>query len=84
MPGRLKLHFTAIPVLVGLLLTMMILAAVEKAVLDGLFAAVSFLAASIAAAAALRAGNRRFYRTSGSLRYDEEPEAALIQLGPAG
>jgi hypothetical protein len=83
-PGRLKLHFTAIPVLVGLLLTMMILAAVEKAVLDGLFAAVSFLAASIAAAAALRAGNRRFYRTSGSLRYDEEPEATLIQLGPAG
>jgi hypothetical protein len=83
-PGRLKLHFTAIPVLVGLFLTMMILAAAEKAVLGSLPAALSFLAISAAAAAALRSGNRRFYRMAGSLRYDEEPEAALIQLGPAG
>jgi hypothetical protein len=81
-PGKLKLHFTAIPVLVGLLLTMLILAAVEKAVLASLGGALTFLAVCAAAAVALRAGNRRFYRTAGALRYDEEPEDALIQLGP--
>jgi hypothetical protein len=81
-PGKLKLHFTAIPVLVGLLLTMLILAAVEKAVLAGLPGALTFLAACTALAVALRVGNRRFYRAAASLRYEEEPEAALIQLGP--
>ena len=34
---------------------------------------------SAAAGLALRQGNRRFYRGS-SLRYEEEPEAAMVEL----
>jgi len=81
-PGKLKLHFTAIPCLVGLLLSMMILAAVEKSVLADPLRAVVFLAAAGAAGFAFRVANRRYYRTA-TLLYDEEPEPALIEL-PGG
>jgi hypothetical protein len=76
-PGKLKLQFTAIPVLIGLLLTMMALAAVEKVLLMDPGRGVGFLAIAAAALVAMRFGNRRFYRTR-SLRFEEEPEAAMI------
>lgn len=79
-PGKLKLHVTAIPVLVGLMLAMMALAAVERAVLQSPARAAAFLAVSAAAALGLRQGNRRFYRGA-ALRYEEVPEAAMIELG---
>jgi hypothetical protein len=79
-PGRLKLHFTAIPCLTGLLLTMMALAAVEKSVLQSVPRAAAFLAVAATAGLGMRQGNRRFYRDA-ALRYEEEPEAAMIELG---
>jgi hypothetical protein len=81
-PGKLKLHVTAIPCLIGLLLSMMALAAIEKSVLADPAQAIVFLAVAAAAGFALWSGNRRFYRTA-ALLYDEEPEAALIEL-PSG
>ena len=79
-PGRLKLHVTALPGLVGLMLAMMALAAAEKSALQAAPRAAAFLAAAAAAAFGLRQGNRRFYRGA-VLRFEEEPEAALIGLG---
>jgi hypothetical protein len=81
-PGKLKLHVTAIPCLIGLLLSMMALAAIEKSVLAHPAREIVFLAVAAAAGFALWWGNRRFYRTA-ALLYDEEPEAALIEL-PSG
>ena len=81
-PGKLRLQFTAIPCLVGLLLLMMILAAVERSVLADPRRALVFLGAAAAAGLALRLKNRRFYRTA-ALRFDEEPAGGLIQL-PSG
>ncbi len=78
-PGKLKLQFTAIPILVGLLLTMMALAAIEKSVLADPVRAVVFIAFAAGAGLALGQGNRRFYRGA-SLRYEEEPEAAMVEL----
>jgi len=78
-PGKIKLHFTAIPFLVGLLLTMMALMAVEKAVLRDLRDGAVVLAVAAAAGLALRWGNRRFYRLNG-LVYEDAPEAAMIEL----
>src|SRR5512141_1698115 len=78
-PGKLKLQFTAIPVLVGLLLSMMALSAIEKSVLADPVRALIVLAVAAAAGFALGRGNRRFYRGS-SLRYEEEPEAAMVEL----
>jgi len=83
-PGRLKLHYTAIPALVGLLLTMMALAAVEKSVLASPSRAAVFLAVWAGTGLALREGNRRYYGKTAALRYEEEPEGALIQLDPGG
>lgn len=79
-PGRLKLHATAIPCLTGLMLLMMALAAVEKAVLAAPSRALTVLGLSATAALGLRWGNGRFYRGA-RLRYEEEPEAAMIELG---
>lgn len=79
-PGKLKLHYTAIPALVGLLLTMMALAAVEKSVLASPSRAAVFVAVWAGTGLALREGNRRFYGKTAALRYEEEPEGALIQL----
>jgi hypothetical protein len=78
-PGKLKLQFTAIPVLVGLLLLMMALAAIEKSVLAEPVRALVFLAVASGAALALRLGNRRFYRAA-ALCYEEAPEAAMVEL----
>ena len=78
-PGKLKLQFTAIPVLVGLLLTMMALAAIEKSVLADPVRALVFLAVAAGAGVAFRQGNSRFYRGA-ALRYEEAPEAAMIEL----
>jgi len=75
-PGKLKLQFTAIPVLIGLLLAMMALAAVEKTVLMDTGRGVVFLAVAAAALFAMRLGNRRFYRTR-PLLFEEQPEAAM-------
>ena len=76
-PGKLKLQFTAIPVLIGLLLTMMALAAIEKTILTDPGRGVVFLAVAAAALFAMRMGNRRFYKTS-SLLFEEEPQAAMV------
>lgn len=79
-PGKLKLHFTAIPCGIGLLLSMMALVAIEKSVLAGPAGTIVFGFAAAGTALALWLGNRRFYRRS-ALCYDEQPEAALIELG---
>ena len=81
-PGKLKLHFTVFPCLIGLLLSMMALAAIEKSVLADPARALVFIAASAAAGLALWQGNVRFYRRA-ALCFDEAPEAALVEL-PAG
>ena len=81
-PGKLNLHFTAIPCLIGLLLLMMTLAAIEKSILVDPVRGLVFLGGAAAAGLVIRARNRRFYRTA-SLRFDEEPNGALIQL-PSG
>jgi hypothetical protein len=78
-PGKLKLQFTAIPALVGLLLTMTALAAVEKAYLADPNKGFFLLALAAAAGFALWQGNRRFYRRT-TLLFDEQPEAAMIEL----
>lgn len=76
-PGRLKLQYTAVPVLFGVLIAGTALAAVEKAVLADPRRGLVFLALAAAAWAALWEGNRRFYRNA-PLLFDEEPEPALI------
>jgi hypothetical protein len=76
-PGKLKLQFTAIPVLIGLLLTMMALAAIEKTILKNPGRGVVFLAVTAAALFAMRVGNRRFYKMT-PLLFEEEPEAAMV------
>lgn len=76
-PGKLKLQFTAMPVLIGLLLTMMALAAIEKTILKNPGRGVVFLAVAVAALSAMRVGNRRFYRIM-PLLFEEEPEAAMV------
>jgi hypothetical protein len=76
-PGRLKLQFTAVPILIGVLLCATALAVVEKSILAVPARGFVFLAVAAAAWAALREGNRRFYRSS-DLLFDEEPEPALI------
>ena len=81
-PGKLKLQFTAIPVLAGLLLSMMALSAIEKSVLAHPVRALVFLAVAAGAGFAFRQGNRRFYRGA-ALCYDEAPEAAMVEL-PTG
>jgi hypothetical protein len=81
-PGKLKLHFTAFPSLIGLLLTMMALTSLEKAILRAPQYGLAFLAVAGVLCAVLWQGNRRFYRTT-SLVYEDEPEAAMIEL-PAG
>jgi hypothetical protein len=79
-PGKIKLHFTAIPALIGLLLTMMALTAIEKAVLDDpVRDGAAVLAGAAVLGLALRLGNRRFYRDNG-LVYEEEPESAMVEL----
>jgi hypothetical protein len=79
-PGKIKLHFTAIPALIGLLLTMMALTAIEKAVLnDPVRDGAAVLAGAAVLGLALRLGNRRFYRDNG-LVYEEEPESAMVEL----
>jgi hypothetical protein len=82
-PGRLKLHFTALPSLLGLMFGLMALAAVEKGILRTPSNGLVFLAVAAAAGAALRAGNRRFYRTH-PLIFDEAPEAAMVVLSEEG
>jgi hypothetical protein len=76
-PGKLKLQFTAIPVLIGLLLSMMALAAIEKAILRDPARGVIFMAFAAAALFAMRFGNRAFYRTK-PLLFEERPEAAMV------
>ena len=76
-PGKLKLQFTAVPWLIGILLAGTALAAVERSILAGPSRGLVFLGVAAAAWGALRAGNRRFYRENGLL-YEEEPEAAMI------
>jgi hypothetical protein len=76
-PGKLKLQFTAIPVLIGLLLTMMALAAIEKTILMDPGRGVVFLTVAAAALFAMRIGNRSFYNKS-SLLFEEEPQAAMV------
>jgi len=76
-PGKLKLQFTAIPVLIGLLLSMMILAAVEKAILRDPARGVIFMAFAAAALFAMRFGNRAYYRTK-PLLFEERPEEAMV------
>jgi hypothetical protein len=79
-PGRIKLHFTAIPSLVGLLLMMLALTAIEKAVLrDPVSNGAAALALAAAFGLALREGNRRFYARNG-LIYEDAPEAAMLEL----
>jgi hypothetical protein len=81
-PGKLKLHFTAIPGLVGLLLLMMALAAIEKGILADPRRGAVYLGLAAAAGLALERRNRRFYRTA-ALLFDEEPPGAMIEL-PSG
>jgi hypothetical protein len=78
-PGKLKLQFTAIPVLIGLMLSMMALAAIEKSVLADPVRAIVFVAVSAGTGLALWQGNRRFCRGA-SLCYEEEPDAAMVEL----
>lgn len=76
-PGRLKLQFTAVPVLIGLILTGTALSAWEKAVLAEPRRGPLFAAVMAAAWVALKRGGRRFYRTA-DLVFDEAPEGALV------
>jgi uncharacterized protein YhhL (DUF1145 family) len=76
-PGRLKLHFTAVPILIGLILAGTALAAWEKAILAGPRRGLAFAAFAAAAWGALKRSGRRFYRTA-DLTFDEEPEAAMV------
>jgi hypothetical protein len=76
-PGKLRLQFTAIPVLIGLLLTMMALAAIEKAMLLDPGRGVVFLTVAAVALFAMRIGNRRFYQAS-SLLFEESPQSAMV------
>ena len=76
-PGKLKLQFTAIPVLIGLLLTMMALAAIEKTILMDPGRGVAFLTVAAAALFAMRIGNKNYYKKS-SLLFEEEPQAAMV------
>lgn len=78
-PGKLRLQFTAIPVLIGLLLLMMILAAIEKEILAAPSRGLFYLAWASAAAFGLYRGNLRFYRNA-ALSFVEEPAGALIEL----
>ncbi|HSA97268.1 MAG TPA: hypothetical protein VLJ16_14535, partial [Acidobacteriota bacterium] len=80
-PGRLKLQFTAVPCLVGLLLAMMLLAAIEKAVLADPVRALAFAAVAAGTGFLLRQANNRSYGTAG-LCFDDKPEAALIEFPP--
>jgi len=82
-PGKLKLHFTIFPCLIGLLLSMTVLAAIERSVLADPSRALIFYAFSAMVGLSLWLENARFYRRSPSLFYDEAPEAALIEL-PSG
>jgi hypothetical protein len=81
-PGRFKLHFLVLPVVLGLLLGMTLLAAIEKAILADPSKVAIFLAGAAGLALLLREGNRRYYRTT-SLLFDDAPEAALIELRSA-
>jgi hypothetical protein len=76
-PGKLKLQFTAIPVLIGLPLAMMALAAIEKTILRDPGRGIAFLAVAAAALFAMRFGNRTFYRTK-PLLFEEHPDAAMV------
>jgi hypothetical protein len=78
-PGKLKLHFTAIPSLIGLLLAMEALAAIEKGVLAHPSQGAVWGALAAVAALALWRGNERFYRRT-ALLFDEAPEPAMIEL----
>jgi len=78
-PGRLRLQYTAIPGAIGLLLVMMILAAIEKEILADPVRGLIYLGGAAAAGLGLRWGNRRFYRAA-TLLFDEEPLGSLIQL----
>lgn len=80
-PGRLKPHYLFLPVSLGLLFGLAILAVIEKAVLASPSRGALVLAFAAAAAFVLREGNRRFYRSE-RLRFDDAPEAALIELRP--
>ena len=80
-PGRFKPHYLFLPMSLGLLFGLAVLAAIEKAVLADPSRGAALLAVAAAAALALWAGNRRFYR-SARLRFDDAPEAALIELRP--
>ena len=78
-PGKLRLQYTALPGLIVLLLTMMILAAIEKEILAAPVRGLIHLCWAAAAGLGLHEGNRRFYRTA-AMRFDEEPAGALIEL----
>jgi len=82
-PGKLKLQFTVVPCLIGLLLSMTALAAIERSVLAEPSRALIFYAFAAGVGLAIRLGNARFYRRTPSLFYDEMPEAAMIEL-PSG
>lgn len=82
-PGKMKLHFTAFPSLLGLLLALTALTSIEKSILRNPREGPVFLAVAAAVWLVLREGNRRFYRTT-SLVYEDEPEAALIELPGGG
>lgn len=82
-PGRMKLHFTVFPSLIGLMLSMMALTSIEKAILRDPRKGLAFLAVAAALGLALREGNRRFYRGT-SLVYEDQPEAAMIELPGGG
>jgi hypothetical protein len=78
-PGKLRLQFTAIPALVGLLLLMAALAEIEKGILASAGRGFLYLGLAAAVAIALRQRNRRFYRTA-ALLFEEEPLGAIIEL----
>ncbi len=82
-PGTFKLQYTAIPTLIGLLLTMMSLAAIEKSILRNPSRGIVFLAIAAAILVALRVGDRRFYRRT-PLLFEEEPQAAMIMFPEGG
>jgi hypothetical protein len=82
-PGKLKLQLTVFPCLIGLLLSMTALAAVERSILAEPSRALIFYALAAGVGLALRLGNARFYRRTPYLLYDEVPEAAMIEL-PSG
>jgi len=78
-PGKLKLQFTAFPALLGLFLTMTALTNLEKGILAAPRKGLVFLAVAAGLWLALREGNRRFYGHT-PLLYEDEPEAAMIEL----